>query len=62
MNALLKTVRLHSETDFAFILSHFTGINVVTMFLMVQLIDIFKLIIGLILVRKGTWATNLVEQ
>lgn len=45
---------------FAFVLAHFTGINVVTMFLMVQLIDIFKLIAGLILVHKGTWATNLV--
>ena len=46
---------------FAFVLSHFTGINVVYMFLMVQLIDVFKLAAGLILVKKGTWATNLVK-
>ena len=46
----------------AFILSHFTKMPIVPMFLCVQLIDIFKLIMGLYLVHKGTWAENLVAE
>ena len=46
----------------AFVLSHFTGMPIVPMFLCVQLIDIFKLIMGLYLVHKGTWAENLVAE
>ena len=46
----------------AFILSHLTKMPIVPMFLCVQLIDIFKLIMGLYLVHKGTWAENLVAE
>ena len=44
----------------ALILSRLTNMPIVPMFLCVQLIDIFKLIMGLYLVHKGTWAENLV--
>ena len=46
---------------FAFILSRFTGLPIVWMFLMVQLADLIKVAAGLYLVHKGTWATNLVK-
>lgn len=44
----------------AFCLSHFTKIDVVTMMAMVQSIELFKCIIGGIMVHKGIWAKNIV--
>lgn len=45
----------------AYTLSHFTNINVIGVYIMVQLGDIIKCIIGFILVKKGVWMQNIVD-
>lgn len=45
----------------AFTLSHFTALPVIAVYIMVQLGDIIKCIIGFILVKKGVWLQNIVE-
>ncbi|MBR2723822.1 MAG: MATE family efflux transporter [Ruminococcus sp.] len=46
----------------AFTLSRFTDIPIVPMYLFVQCLDIIKCVLGYILVKKGVWAKNLVED
>lgn len=46
----------------AYILSRMTGINVITIFVLVQVADWIKCIIGFILVKKGVWLKNIVEN
>ena len=46
----------------AFVLSRFTALAIVPMFLAVQLLDVVKCIIGFILVKKGVWINNIVEK
>ena len=46
----------------AFVLSRFTGMNIVPLYLCCQLIDIVKCIIGFVLVKKGVWINNIVED
>lgn len=43
----------------AFILSRFTGMPLLAMFLCIQLLDLIKCIIGHILVKQGKWAVNI---
>lgn len=45
----------------AFILSRYTEVPIIPLFLCVQLIDIVKCIIGFILVKKGVWLQNIVS-
>ncbi len=45
----------------AFILSNYTGINIVLIYLLCQLLDIFKCVLGFILVKKGVWVQNIVN-
>ena len=47
---------------YAYFLSHFTSIGALQMYLMVQLMDIVKCILGYFMVRSGTWAQNLTVQ
>lgn len=42
-------------------LSHFTGLPVLGIYIMVQLADSIKCIIGFILVKKGVWLNNIVS-
>lgn len=44
----------------AFTLSHFTGLPVIGIFILVQVGDIIKCVIGFILVKKGVWLQNIV--
>ena len=44
----------------AFTLSRFTSLPVTTVFILVQIGDIIKCIIGFILVKKGVWMQNIV--
>lgn len=44
----------------AFVLSRFTSLPVVAVYVMVQLGDIIKCVIGFILVKKGVWLQNIV--
>ncbi len=43
----------------AFILSRFTGIPILPMFLIIQMIELIKVASGFLLVRKGIWINNL---
>lgn len=46
----------------AFVLSRYTEMYIVLLFLSVQLIDIVKCVIGFILVKKGVWLQNIVDK
>lgn len=46
----------------AFVLSRFTDISVVPMYMMVQGMELIKAFIGYILVKKGVWVRNLVAE
>lgn len=47
---------------FAYLLSRFTDMAVVPMYLLVQGTELVKAVIGFVLVKKGVWMQNLVEE
>ncbi|MGN0168929.1 MAG: MATE family efflux transporter [Acetatifactor sp.] len=48
-------------TPVAYVLSRYTGMHILYLYLCCQLLDIIKCIIGFILVKKGVWIQNIVE-
>ncbi|MCM1089795.1 MAG: MATE family efflux transporter [Muribaculum sp.] len=44
----------------AFVLSRYTGMPIVPLYLSIQLLDLIKCVIGFILVKKGVWLNNIV--
>lgn len=46
----------------AYVLSHYTALFIVTVYLICQLADCIKLIIGLIMLKKGIWISNIVTS
>lgn len=46
----------------SFVLSRFTNMPLVYLYLTIQLLDLIKILIGLILVVKGVWMNNLVAE
>lgn len=46
----------------AYLLSMFTGLNVVMMYAIIQGFDILKCVVGFVLVKKGVWINNLVSD
>ena len=48
-------------TPFAFVLSRFTPVQIVPLYLSCQLLDLIKCAIGFVLVKKGVWVNNIVE-
>lgn len=46
----------------AFVLSRFTALSIVEMYFIVTAVDIYKVILGLILVNKRLWVNNLTEN
>lgn len=44
----------------AYVLSRFTGLPIVPLYLICQMVDIIKCIIGFVLVKKGVWIQNIV--
>lgn len=46
----------------AYTLSRFTALPVIAVYVMVQLGDIIKCVIGFVLVKKGVWLQNIVEK
>lgn len=46
----------------AYVLSRFTGLNIVPLYFLCQMVDIIKCVIGFILIKKGIWLNNLVAQ
>ena len=48
------------EITLAYALCRFTGLNIVTIFFMVNYSEIIKCIIGFVLLKKGVWINNIV--
>ena len=46
----------------ALLLCQFTGLPILGIYAIVQAADILKLLIGYILIQKGVWISNLVEE
>lgn len=46
----------------AYCLSRFSGLNIVTIYLFVNGMDIIKCTIGFVLVKKGVWVKNIVKE
>lgn len=45
----------------AFVLTRYTGLYIITLYLICQLVDIIKCIIGFVLVKKGVWMQKIIE-
>lgn len=46
----------------AFVLSRYTGVAIIPLYLVCQLVDVVKCVVGFILVKKGIWLNNLVSD
>lgn len=46
----------------AYLLAHYTQIPIVLLYIMVQSLDLIKCVIGFILVKKGVWLHNMVNE
>lgn len=46
----------------AYMLTRYTGLHIIPIYVIVQLLDILKGIVGFILVRKGVWLRNIVAD
>jgi Na+-driven multidrug efflux pump len=46
----------------AFILAHFTTLNVLLVYLICQLLEAVKCFIGYLLIKSGVWLSNIVEE
>ncbi len=47
---------------FAFILCFFTELPIISIFALVQSVDIIKIIIGSVMIKKGIWISNIAEE
>lgn len=47
---------------FAYVLSRYTTIPIVPLYLYCQMVDLIKCVIGFVLVKKGVWLSNIVED
>ncbi len=47
---------------FAYVLSHFTSLPIITVFFLVQLTEIIKVIIGFFMIKSGIWLQNIVSR
>lgn len=50
------------SVSIAFTLSRFTTLSVISVYILVQLGDLMKCMIGFVLVKKGVWLQNIVEM
>ena len=46
----------------AFVLSRYTGLPIMAVYLLVNGADLIKCIIGFVLVKKGVWVNNIVNS
>lgn len=46
----------------AFVLSRYTGMYMIMLYLCIQSLDIIKCVVGFILVKKGVWINNIVRE
>ena len=49
-------------TPLAYVLAHFTQLNIVVVFLLVQMTELIKAVIGICMVKSGVWAQNIVGK
>lgn len=47
---------------FAYVLSRFTDLPIITVFFLVQFTEVFKVIIGFFMIRSGIWLQNIVTK
>ena len=50
------------DIPLAFVLTRFTGVPIVSIYLSCQLIEIIKCIIGYVMVKKKIWVNNMVME
>lgn len=50
------------STPVAYVLSRFTNMPVVPLYLSIQLLDLIKCVIGFLLVKKGVWLNNIIAE
>lgn len=50
------------SVPFAFCLAHFTDIHILGVYFCCQAIEIVKCVIGIILIKKGVWLSNIVDK
>lgn len=50
------------STPAAYVLSRYTALPIVPLYLSVQLLDLIKCVIGFVLVKKGVWLNNIVVK
>ena len=78
LNALYFTVRSGGKTLITFLfdsvyswtvtlpvamlLCRFTGLSILGIYAIVQAADLIKLVVGYILIQKGIWISNIVEE
>ena len=46
----------------AFLLAHYTNLNIVAIYISTQLIESIKCVIGLVLIKKGVWISNIINE
>lgn len=46
----------------SYLLAHYTNLDIVHMYMIICLIDLYKVVLGIYLVRKGIWIKNLAEE
>ena len=46
----------------AFVLSRYSDISIIPMFAVCQAVDLIKVVAGFILIKKGVWINNLVDN
>ena len=46
----------------AFVLSRFTAMPILPLFIVIQLLDLVKAAVGFVLVKKKVWVKNLVKE
>lgn len=47
---------------FAYVLSHFTSLPIITVFFLVQFTEIIKVVIGFFMIKSNTWIQNIVDE
>ncbi len=50
------------SVPFAFVLSNYTRLDIVTVYFLVQSIEIVKCIVAFILIKKGVWVNNIIDK
>ena len=50
-----------ANVPMAFVLTRFTGLNIVLVYFLVNVLDLIKCVLGFVLVKVGSWVTTIVE-